>query len=88
MYIYARSTTYSNFFFVVTYPTLTGNAEIRLDDMRLPLKQLPTFKARFIPQYNKRDKINLFEHKKVRGFFPVFGPNSKAVDTVVSVCIS
>ena len=64
---------------------LLGMLEIRLDDMRLPLKKLPMLKSRFIPQYHKRERINLFEHKKVRGYFPVYGPNQKATDTVVTV---
>lgn len=58
---------------------------MKLDDMKLPLKKLPVLKSRFIPQYNRRERISLFEHKKVRGFFPVFGPNQNSTDTIVTV---
>lgn len=64
---------------------ISGTLELRLDEMHLPLKQLPFIKSKFHSQYVERKMVSLFEQKKVRGLFPVYGPSSVDDKIIVTV---
>jgi len=62
-----------------------GSIEIPLDRLKMPLKRLPFFSRQTQKQYEQQVEVDLFEHKRVRGYFPLIGSDKKGVANTLTV---